>query len=99
MSRSPTAPTVRTALPALAALAGGIGDPQVRARGTMGGSVANNDPAADYPAAVLACRAQIVTDRRSIEADDVLPGHVHHCARPRRADHRDPLRDPEAGRL
>jgi carbon-monoxide dehydrogenase medium subunit len=65
---------VRTALPALAALAGGIGDPQVRARGTLGGSVANNDPAADYPAAVLACRAEIVTDRRSIAADDFFQG-------------------------
>ena len=60
--------------PALAKLAGGIGDPQVRARGTMGGSVANNDPAADYPAAVLACRAQIVTDRRTIEADTFFQG-------------------------
>lgn len=66
--------TVRAALPALAALAGQIGDPQVRARGTLGGSVANNDPAADYPAAVLACRAEIATDRRAIAADDFFQG-------------------------
>lgn len=65
---------VRAALPALAALAGGIGDPQVRARGTLGGSVANNDPAADYPAGVLACRAEVVTDRRTIEADTFFQG-------------------------
>lgn len=55
--------------PALACLAGGIGDPQVRNRGTIGGSVANSDPAADYPAAVLGLGASIVTDRREIEAD------------------------------
>jgi carbon-monoxide dehydrogenase medium subunit len=65
---------VRGSIPALAELAGLIGDPQVRNRGTLGGSVANNDPAADYPAAVLACRAEIVTDRRSIAADDFFQG-------------------------
>jgi len=53
---------VREKLPALAALAGGIGDPAVRHRGTIGGSVANNDPAADYPAAVLGLGATIVTN-------------------------------------
>ncbi|MEM5470383.1 xanthine dehydrogenase family protein subunit M [Hoeflea sp. AS60] len=57
-------------IPALAALAGRIGDQQVRNRGTIGGSIANNDPAADYPAAVLALGADIVTDRRSIPADE-----------------------------
>ena len=57
-------------IPALAALAGLIGDPQVRNRGTLGGSIANNDPAADYPAAVLALGATVVTDRREIAADD-----------------------------
>ncbi len=62
--------SVRAAIPALATLAGGIGDPQVRARGTLGGSVANADPAADYPAAVLGLDAQIRTDRRAIAADD-----------------------------
>ena len=67
-------PIAQSAIAALARLAGLIGDPQVRARGTLGGSVANNDPAADYPAAVLACRAQIVTDRRSIAVDDFFQG-------------------------
>ena len=60
---------VRRAIPALAALAGLIGDPQVRNRGTLGGSVANSDPAADYPAAVLGLGATIRTDRREIAAD------------------------------
>ena len=60
--------------PALAALAGGIGDPAVRNRGTIGGSVANNDPAACYPAAVLASGATVVTDRRRIAADDYFHG-------------------------
>ncbi|NEX44940.1 FAD binding domain-containing protein [Pseudotabrizicola algicola] len=60
--------------PALAALAGGIGDPAVRNRGTIGGSVANNDPAACYPAAVLASGATVVTDRRRIAADDYFQG-------------------------
>ncbi len=61
---------VKKAIPALAVLAEGIGDPQVRNRGTIGGSVANNDPAADYPAAVLALGAMIHTDQRQIGADD-----------------------------
>lgn len=61
---------VRQAIPSLAALASGIGDPQVRNRGTIGGSIANADPAADYPAAVLALGATIHTDSRSIEADE-----------------------------
>jgi carbon-monoxide dehydrogenase medium subunit len=60
--------------PALAHLAGGIGDPQVRNRGTLGGSIANNDPSADYPAAVLAMNAIIHTDRRQIVADDFFTG-------------------------
>ena len=60
--------------PALAALAGGIGDPAVRNRGTVGGSVANNDPAACYPSAVLGSGATVVTDRRSIAADDYFQG-------------------------
>ncbi|MEQ9814244.1 MAG: xanthine dehydrogenase family protein subunit M [Azospirillaceae bacterium] len=62
--------TVKAAIPALAGLASGIGDPQVRHRGTIGGSVANNDPAADYPAAVLALGATVKTTRREIAADD-----------------------------
>ncbi|MCA8929982.1 MAG: xanthine dehydrogenase family protein subunit M [Alphaproteobacteria bacterium] len=61
-------------IPALAALAGGIGDQAVRNRGTIGGSVANNDPAADYPAAVLGLGATVVTDRREIAADDFFTG-------------------------
>jgi carbon-monoxide dehydrogenase medium subunit len=60
---------IKSTLPALATLAGLIGDPQVRHRGTIGGSVANADPAADYPAAVLGLGATIVTDRREIAAD------------------------------
>ncbi|GMG88817.1 xanthine dehydrogenase family protein subunit M [Cupriavidus metallidurans] len=61
-------------IPALAALANGIGDRQVRAMGTIGGSLANDDPAADYPAAVLGLNATVVTDRRSIAADDFFKG-------------------------
>ena len=65
-------PLVRARIPALAALAEGIGDPQVRNRGTIGGSVANADPAADYPAALLGLGATVTTDRRQIAADDVF---------------------------
>lgn len=65
---------VRSAIPALAELAGGIGDRQVRARGTLGGSVANNDPAACYPSAVLALGAIIQTTARTISADNFFQG-------------------------
>lgn len=65
---------VKKAIPALAALAGGIGDEAVRHRGTIGGSLANNDPAACYPSAVLALGATIVTNKRSIAADDYFQG-------------------------
>jgi carbon-monoxide dehydrogenase medium subunit len=65
---------VRRAIPALAMLAASIGDPQVRNRGTLGGSIANNDPAADYPAGIIALGATIVTDRRSIPADSFFSG-------------------------
>ena len=65
---------VKKAIPGLAAMAGLIGDPQVRHRGTIGGSVANNDPVADYPAACLALGATIVTDKRRIAADDFFQG-------------------------
>lgn len=65
---------VRAVNPALADLAGGIGDVQVRNRGTLGGSVANNDPAADYPGALLALGAIVRTDRREIAADDFFTG-------------------------
>jgi len=69
-----TSSEVQSAIPALAALAGGIGDPQVRNRGTIGGSIANADPAADYPAAVLGLNATVHTDRRDIKADDLFTG-------------------------
>ena len=62
------------AIPALAQLASLIGDPAVRYRGTIGGSIANNDPAADYPAAVLALGATVKTNKRSISADDFFKG-------------------------
>lgn len=65
---------VRARIPGLARLAEGIGDPAVRARGTLGGSLANNDPAACYPAGVLGLGATIETDRRRIAADDFLRG-------------------------
>ncbi len=65
---------VRAQIPALAELAAGIGDRQVRARGTIGGSLANNDPAACYPSAVLGLGATVVTDRREIAADDFFQG-------------------------
>jgi aerobic carbon-monoxide dehydrogenase medium subunit len=67
-------PLVRRAIPAIADLAGGIGDPQVRNRGTLGGSIANNDPAADYPTALLALGATISTSEREIAADDFFTG-------------------------
>ena len=67
-------PEIRRALPALAALAGDIGDKEVRHRGTIGGSLANNDPAADYPAAALALGATITTTKRAIKADDYFQG-------------------------
>lgn len=65
---------VQKAIPALADLAGRIGDRQVRNRGTLGGSLANNDPAACYPAAVLGLGATVHTDRRDIAADDFFKG-------------------------
>jgi carbon-monoxide dehydrogenase medium subunit len=61
-------------IPSLACLAAGIGDPAVRHMGTIGGSIANNDPAADYPSAVLALNATVVTNRREIAADDFFEG-------------------------
>jgi carbon-monoxide dehydrogenase medium subunit len=67
-------PIVQQAIPALAGLAGRIGDPAVRHRGTIGGSVANNDPNADYPAGCLGLGATIVTNKRRIKADDFFKG-------------------------
>lgn len=69
-----TSELVRKAIPALAALAGGIGDRQVRNCGTIGGSVANNDPSACYPSAVMALGATIHTDKRDIAAGDYFTG-------------------------
>ena len=65
---------VKKHIPALATLAGTIGDPMVRNRGTIGGSLANNDPAASYPSAVLALNATITTNMKNIEADDFFKG-------------------------
>ncbi|WP_374449424.1 xanthine dehydrogenase family protein subunit M [Stella sp.] len=65
---------VKQAIPALAALAGMIGDPQVRNRGTIGGSICNNDPAADYPGALVALGATVTTNKRTIAADDFFTG-------------------------
>lgn len=67
-------PVVRARLPSLAAAAAMVGDPAVRARGTLGGALANNDPAADYPAALLALDGEVETDRRRIPADEFLVG-------------------------
>lgn len=69
-----TSDIVLAHLPALAKLAAGIGDPQVRHRGTIGGSIANNDPAACYPSAALALGAEIQTNRRTIPAEDYFTG-------------------------
>src|SRR6516165_7824969 len=65
---------VEAVIPALAKLAGGIGDPHVRNMGTIGGSLANNDPSADYPAAALALGATIVTNKRRIGVEDFFKG-------------------------
>jgi len=65
---------VKKAIPALVHLTSLLGDPAVRYRGTIGGSIANNDPAADYPAAVLALGATVKTNKRSIAADDFFKG-------------------------
>jgi carbon-monoxide dehydrogenase medium subunit len=65
---------VKRGIPALAAMAGMIGDPAVRNRGTIGGSISNNDPAADYPAAVVALNASVRTNKREIAADQFFAG-------------------------
>ena len=65
---------LRAACPAICDLASNIGDPAVRHCGTIGGSIANNDPAADYPAALVALNAQIVTNQRTLSADDFFTG-------------------------
>ena len=69
-----TSPVVQQAIPVLAELAGMIGDPAVRHMGTIGGSIANNDPAADYPSAVVELGATVVTSKREIAGDDFFTG-------------------------
>jgi len=73
---------VRRRIPALAALAGGIGDAQVRNRGTIGGSVAHADPSADYPSAVVALGATVETDRRRIAGDEFFLGFFQSALEP-----------------
>jgi aerobic carbon-monoxide dehydrogenase medium subunit len=73
---------LKKAIPGLAALAGGIGDPHVRNRGTIGGSIANNDPAADYPSACMALGAVIHTDGRKIPAEKFFTGMFETALKP-----------------
>jgi len=73
---------VKRAIPALAAMAGMIGDPAVRNRGTIGGSIANNDPAADYPAAIVALNATVRTNKREIPADQFFTGMFETALQP-----------------
>ena len=77
-----TSADVQKAIPALAHLAAHIGDPAVRNRGTIGGSISNNDPAADYPSAVLALGATVKTNERSIAADDFFKGMFETALKP-----------------
>lgn len=72
---------VQTAIPALAFLASRIGDPQVRNRGSLGGSIANNDPGADYPAAIVGLNATVHTTRRAIAADEFFTGMLETALR------------------
>ena len=92
-------PIVQEAIPALAGLAGRIGDPAVRHRGTIGGSVANNDPNADYPAGCLGLGATIVTNKRSIKADDFFKGLFETALEEDEIITKVMLPDPEEGRL
>ena len=78
-----SSPEVASRIPALSALAGGIGDRQVRNRGTLGGSLANNDPAADYPGAVLGLAATVITSKRRISADEYFIGLYETVLEPR----------------
>ena len=78
-----SSPEVAARIPALAALAAGIGDRQVRNRGTLGGSLANNDPASDYPGAVLGLGATVITSKRRIAADEYFIGLYETVLEPR----------------
>lgn len=73
-SQVANSPDVRRLIPALSNLAGNIGDPSIRSMGTLGGSIANNDPAADYPAALLGLGATVVTNQRRLAADEFFLG-------------------------
>jgi carbon-monoxide dehydrogenase medium subunit len=75
-------PEVKKAIPALANLASHIGDPAVRNRGTIGGSISNNDPAADYPSGLVALGATVKTNERSIPADDFFTGMFETALKP-----------------
>src|SRR5215813_11055258 len=77
-----TSDVVKGAIPGLADLAGHIGDPAVRNRGTIGGSIANNDPAADYPSAVVALNATVITNKREIAADQFFTGMFQTALQP-----------------
>ena len=90
---------VKKAIPAIAHLTSVLGDPAVRYRGTIGGSIANNDPAADYPAAVLALGATVKTNKRAIAAEDFFQGPVHDGAGGRRDHHTSRVPDSGQGRL
>ena len=94
-----TSAEVKAAIPALAYLAGHIGDPQVRNRGTIGGSIANNDPAADYPAAVVALNATVTTNTGKHHGRQLLQGPVRDGAGRGRAGHLGELPQGREGRL
>ena len=89
---------VKKAIPALAALAGGIGDRMVRNMGTIGGSVANNDPAADYPAALVGLGATVHTNKRKIAADDFFKGMFETALQAGRDHHLGRVPDAEEAR-
>ncbi len=99
-------PVVKQGIPALAAMAGMIGDPAVRNRGTIGGSISNNDPAADYPAALVALGATVHTTKREIPAETFFTGMFETALEPVRDRHlgqvpEDPVRElseiPQSG--
>ena len=90
---------VKKAIPAIAYLTSVLGDPAVRHRGTIGGSIANNDPAADYPAAVLALGATVKTNKRIDLGRRFLQGPVLDGAGGRRDHHRGLVPDPGQGGL
>ena len=90
---------VKDALPVLAEVAGSIGDPAVRHRGTIGGSLANNDPNADYPAAVLGLGATIITNKRRIAADEFFKGMFETALEPDEIITKVQLPDRQEGRL